>query len=184
MGAMAVARLSGVMLLAVLATAFAMACAAASAPPTSPTQAIPPTAPRPILLDGMWNGRGSDSKGDTTVIWHLSQNGSSVTGTVTTQAINPADGSCNSCHRNKRGTFTGTIADTTLTIAMFFAAGANGDPTPECSATLTGSASEVAGNSITASYSGSDTCEGPFVNGMMTMTRGAAATSPRPARRD
>ena len=125
---MAVARLSGVMLLAVLATAFAMACAAASAPPTSPTQAIPPTAPRPILLDGMWNGRGSDSKGDTTVIWHLSQNGSS--------------------------------------------------------ATLTGSASEVAGNSITASYSGSDTCEGPFVNGMMTMTRGAAATSPRPARRD
>jgi hypothetical protein len=54
---------------------------------------------------------------------------------------------------------------------MFFAAGANGDPTPACSATLTGSASEVASNRISAAYSGADTCEGPFTNGTMTMAR-------------
>ena len=72
--------------------------------------------------------------------WSLTQTGTNVSGTVATQAVNPTDGSCNSCHRNKTGTFSGTIAGTALTITMFFAAGAAGDPTPACQATLTGAA--------------------------------------------
>ena len=84
-----------------------------------------------------------DSQGATLVTWALTQTGTSVVGTVKTQAVNPADGSCGSCHRNKSGTFTGTISGAGMTLTMFFAAGADGDPTPACTATLMGSASRA-----------------------------------------
>src|SRR5262245_1774205 len=173
-------------IIAAAALAVAIGCAASVVPPTTPSPAAPPIAPRPIVLDGTWNGRGIDSKGETSVSWQLTQTGTSVSGTVRTLAVDPEDGSCNSCHRNKRGTITGTISGSTLTISMFFAAGADGDPTPECSATLTGSAADIADNSIAAAYSGSDTCEGPVGNGVMTMNRNSAArvTSPRRGQRD
>jgi hypothetical protein len=122
-------------------------------------------------IAGDWTGRGTDSQGTITVSWTLTQSGTNVTGTVKTQSLDPTDGSCNSCHRNKSGTVTGTISDTTLSLTMFFAAGANGDPTPACSATLSGSANAIANTSVTTAYSGSDTCEGSFTNGTMAMTR-------------
>ena len=103
--------------------------------------------------------------------WALTQNGTSVAGTVTTRAVCRIDGSCNSCHRNKSGTMSGTIAGSTLTLRMFFAAGADGDPTPECSATLTGTASSVAEDRLTGAYTGAATCEGPFMNGTLAMGR-------------
>jgi hypothetical protein len=105
------------------------------------------------------------------VAWSLTQNGASVRGTVTTQAVDPSDGSCNSCHRNKSGTVTGTISGSTLSLTMFFAAGVNGDPTPACSATLAATANAVTERMVTAQYTGEDTCEGPFVNGTLTMRR-------------
>jgi len=166
-------------------TILAMGCAGSPAPAiTSPSTSPPTTTVRPIALDGAWSGRGIDSKGETSVNWNVTQDGNSISGTVRTQAIDPTDGSCNSCHRNKRGTFTGTLSGTTLTVSMFFAAGGNGDPTPECSSTLTGSAADITDGHITATYAGADTCEGPFVNGTMTMARGVGATELRPARRD
>jgi hypothetical protein len=113
-----------------------------------------------------------DSQGATHVTWSLTQTGDSIAGTVETQAVDPADGSCGSCHRNKSGTFTGTMSGTTLTLKMFFAAGADGDPTPACAATLTGSASSgSSADQLLATYSGSDSCEGAFENGMLSMTR-------------
>jgi hypothetical protein len=114
---------------------------------------------------------GMDSQGATRVTWTLTQSGDSVAGTVKTQAVDPADGSCGSCHRNKSGTFTGTLSGGTVRLTMFFAAGVDGDPTPACTATLSGSTSAIAADQLSAIYSGSDSCEGAFDNGSLTMAR-------------
>ena len=110
--------------------------------------------------------------GATTVTWTLTQTGASVSGAVKTQAVDQNDGSCGSCHRNKSGTFSGSIDGTTLKLTMYFAAGADGDPTPACTATLSGTASTSStANQMTAAYAGEDSCEGPFLNGNLPMTR-------------
>lgn len=155
---------------------FLVACAAAGCgSPASPTPAqpvSPPAAvPATVDLTGSWSGIASDSQGPAVVAWQLTQTGSSVSGTVHTTATNPNDGSCSSCHRNKSGNVTGTINGSALTLTMFFAAGADGDPTPACSATLNASASSISSSNVIASYSGSDTCEGAFADGMMTMKK-------------
>src|SRR5262245_8148645 len=95
-----------------------------------------------------------DSQGTTIVTWALDQTDASVSGTVTTRAVDPTDGSCNACHRNKTGTFSGTIAGTTLTLTMVFPAGTAGDPTPICTASLTGTASDITDNMLTTLYAG------------------------------
>ena len=122
-------------------------------------------------LAGTWTGTGMDSQGATCVTWALTQSGTSVVGTVKTQAIDPTDGVCGSCHRNKSGTFTGTISGDRVSLTMFFAAGADGDPTPACVATRTGSAPTVVADRLSTAYSGSDSCEGVFENGTVSMTR-------------
>ena len=134
-----------------------------TAPITAPSQSV--------SFAGIWNGTSVDSQGATIVTWALTQTGTSTSGIVKTEAVDPTDGSCNSCHRNKTGTFSGTMSGTTLTLTMFFAAGVTGDPTPECTATLTGTASRVAADTITGAYSGADSCEGPFMNGRLVMAR-------------
>jgi hypothetical protein len=165
-----------------LATACAAAAAiACGASVTIPTPATPQTTTSatatvtaPIAsgaLGGLWQGTATDSQGATIVTWTLTQTGSTVSGTVKEQAVNPNDGSCGSCHRNKSGTFSGSIDGATLMLTMHFAAGADGDPTPACDATLAGSASMPAANQLAASYSGADSCEGPFLNGNLPMTR-------------
>ena len=149
-------------------------CGSPATPSGSPPTA-PPPAPAPATLDlgGLWSGMANDSQGPSTVAWQLTQTGANVTGTVKTNAVDPNDGSCSSCHRNKSGSVTGTLNGSTLTLTLFFAAGADGDPTPACSATLNASAASVSPSSSTlvASYAGSDTCEGAFANGTMTMRR-------------
>ena len=124
-----------------------------------------------MVVVGTWQGSARDSQGDTRVAWSLTQAGETVSGTVTTQAVNPDDGSCNSCHRNKSGSVSGAISGSTLTLNLFFAAGVDGDPTPACSATLTASAAPIGERTLAGTYSGADTCEGPFANGVLTMTR-------------
>jgi hypothetical protein len=158
--------------------AAAIACGSSVTMPTSTPSQSTTTTTTPITtpitsgaLGGMWQGTGTDSQGATIVTWTLMQTGSTVSGTVKTQAVNPNDGSCGSCHRNKSGTFSGSIDGATLMLTMHFAAGADGDPTPACDATLSGSAAMPATNQLTASYSGADSCEGPFLNGSLPMTR-------------
>ncbi len=112
-----------------------------------------------------------DSQGATRVTFALTQSGDSVVGTVKTQAVDPADGSCGSCHRNKSGTFTGTISAGTVKMTMFFAAGVDGDPTPACTATLGGIAATPAVDQLLVTYVGRDSCEGDFENGTLTMAR-------------
>ena len=137
--------------------------------PAAPTAQSVVSSPQTSTLTGTWSGTGVDSQGATSVAWTLTQNGNTVSGTVRTQAVDPNDGSCNSCHRNKSGTVNGTISGATVSLQMFFAAGADGDPTPICSQTLDGSASRADDTKIVGTYSGADTCEGQLANGTVTM---------------
>src|SRR5262245_42120654 len=94
---------AGVMLLT-----FACGGRGAPAPPMTAPTPPPPGPPVPnAVLAGSWQGRATDSQGDTDVAWSLTQTGDMVSGTVTTQAVNRDDGSCNSCHRNKSGSVAG-----------------------------------------------------------------------------
>jgi hypothetical protein len=166
---------ASLLLVAAAALVVALACGSPTMPsqPAQPAAPATPTAPAPQPLDisGAWSGTSIDSQGTTVVNWTITQSGSDVSGTVTTRAPDPADGSCNACHRNKSGTFTGTVAGDILTINLHFAAGVDGDPTPICSATMTGSASRIASGDLSGNYTGSDTCEGPFLDGRLTMSR-------------
>jgi hypothetical protein len=49
------------------------------------------------------------------------------------------------------------------------------DPTPSCAATLTGTVSDIAANSVSGPYSGQDSCEGQYSDGSLTMARQAPA---------
>jgi len=146
----------------VIVTALLSGCQASPKTPTSP-------APLPINMTGTWNGTGADSFGPERVTWVLTQSGTTVSGTAELKAADPLDGSCGSCHKVKKGTFAGTLSGTSLSIAMTFPAG--GDvPAPICVAELTGTATVAVGR-ITASYTGTDTCEGIYTNGTMELTR-------------
>ena len=112
---------------------------------------------------------GSDSFSPELVTWVITQSGSALSGTAEINAVNPADGTCGSCHKVKRGTLAGTLSGSTVTISMKFPAG--GDvPTPICEAELTATGT-VVDRRISATYTGSDTCEGVYSNGVMELTR-------------
>jgi hypothetical protein len=132
-------------------------------------------------MAGTWRGTGVDSNANTglnsgtSLTWTLTQSDASVSGTVTTQSVDPLNTTCTSCHRNKTGTLSGTIAGTPMTLTMSFPAGnPNGNPndvTPICSASLTATVTGMTQSSLTAVYSGADTCEGQLQNGTLTMAR-------------
>lgn len=150
------------------ASAVALACGASPAPTVPSQTTTPPPAPRATLA-GTWSGTGADSYSPERIKWVLAQADANVTGTAEFAPMDPADGSCASCHKLRKGNITGTFDGTTLTLRMNFPAG--GDvPTPICVTDLTGSAT-VAGRQISGTYSGSDTCEGLFANGQLTLTR-------------
>jgi hypothetical protein len=165
-----------VMALAMLA----ISCGSGSGPPDEASPPPPEPSP-PVSLAGTWSGTGVDSNetnvlnstpiATTIVTWTLAQTDAGVSGTVTTRSVDPLSSStCNSCHRTKTGTLSGTIAGTTLTWTMSFP-GADSDPTPACTATLTGTVSGIAESSLRGLYSGEDLCEGKFLDGTLTLAR-------------
>jgi hypothetical protein len=141
------------------------------ASPIAPVVPAPTPAPAPSTIDvtGRWTGTGSDSFSPELVTWVLTQSGSTVSGSVEFNAVDPADGTCGSCHKVKRGAFAGTLSGSSLTLTMKFPAGGN-VPTPICVADLAGAAT-VAGQRIAASYTGTDTCEGFFADGKIELSR-------------
>jgi hypothetical protein len=158
-----------------IAVALAGALVAASLPACQSTSLAPtplaqtPSSTAGLNISGTWNGTGSDSYSPELVTWVLTQSGTSVTGTVDFKPVDPSDGSCASCHKVKKGTFAGTLSGTTLSVAMKFPAG--GDvPTPICLADLNGTAT-VDDRRITATYTGTDTCEGLFADGKIDLSR-------------
>ena len=149
------------LVLGAFAAALALACG------TTPTA---PGAVAQSALSGTWTGSGSDSQGDELMTWVLRQTETSVTGSVVTQALDPADGSCASCHKSKVGTLSGTVAGTVLMLRIYFPTG--GDvPTPLCSVTMDAIVLDITSGRLASSYSGGDTCEGPFSDGVFAMNR-------------
>lgn len=142
---------------------------AAPAPaPPSPAPA-PPSVPVSVAVSGTWTGRGADSFSPELVTWVIEQSGSALSGTAEINAVDPADGTCGSCHKVKRGTLTGTLSGNTVSISMKFPAG--GDvPTPICAADFS-AIGTVVDRRITATYTGTDTCEGVYSNGVMDLAR-------------
>lgn len=159
--------------------ALAVACGAGSGMPeaASPASASSPPAPPAIDLAGTWAGTGVDSNsntganGTTIVTWTVTQTGADVSGTVTTQSLDPMGTTCHSCHRSRTGTLSGTVAGTTLTWTLLFPTDPVNDPTPSCAATLTGTISESTGGSLAGVYTGADSCEGQILNGTVAMAR-------------
>jgi len=156
------------------------ACGGMSSPPTpvAPTS-LPqtPLAPAPVVpgtgnsLTGTWTGTGSDSFSPELVTLLITQSDAAISGTAEINAVAPGDGTCGSCHKVKRGTVTGTIAGGSVTISMRFPAG--GDvPAPICDAEFNATATLVDGR-IAGTYTGSDTCEGTYSNGVLDLTRHA-----------
>lgn len=155
-------RVTAAALIGALVVAVLSACQPSPSSPTSSTA-------KALDVSGTWNGSGSDSFSPELVTWVLTQSGTTVSGTAELKAVDPLDGSCGSCHKVKKGTFAGTLSGSSLTIAMTFPAG--GDvPAPICVADLSGTAT-VADRRITASYTGTDTCEGVYANGTLELTR-------------
>lgn len=129
------------------------------------------TAPAPAPdVAGSWTGSETDRLGTAFLTWQIVQVGDSVSGTATIRPVDAADGSCASCHKSKVGTLSGTVSARTIKIAMFFPAGAAGDPTPACSIILNSIAPLVGPSGIAGSYIGSDPCEGTFT-GVLVMQR-------------
>lgn len=160
----------GVVVFAVMSSA--SGCTGPIAGPASPTApgVQPPPPDRPVDLTGTWEGTGSDNQGPEKLAWTLTQTGQAVSGTAISTAVNATDGTCASCHKNKIGTFSGTVSGTTLTLTMTFPAGSNAAPTPICGVTIS-STIPTLGDTISGTYSGSDSCEGPFSQATFTMTR-------------
>ena len=150
------------------ASAIALACSSSPAPAV-PSQTTPPPPPARASLTGTWSGTGADSYSPERIKWVLAQAEANVTGTAEFAPMDPADGSCASCHKLRKGTVSGTLNGERLTLRMNFPAG--GDvPTPICVTDLTGSAS-ISGNQLTGTYSGTDSCEGLFANGQLSLTK-------------
>jgi hypothetical protein len=145
----------------VLGTLAALQSSDCGMPPGSPRSESP-------TMSGTWSGTGSDSQGPESMAWQLTQTGDLVTGTAITRGGDTTDGTCASCHKNKSGTLSGTISGNSLRVTMFFPTG--GDvPTPICSVTMDATASDITTRKIAGTYTGEDTCEGPFSNGAFTL---------------
>lgn len=134
-----------------------------------------------INLSGTWTGTGTDywenanAADGMIVTWVLTQTGTAVSGTVRTTSLNPNDGTCSSCHRDKTGTLSGTVSGSTLSLAMRFP-GHNGEVTSLCTVAFDGTAA-AADLSLTMSYTGADSCEGPFTAGSLPLSRQFTDTS-------
>lgn len=138
--------------------------------PPAPAPAIP--TPTPVgtgTLSGTWSGAGSDSFSPERITLVINQSGGSISGTAEINAVDPADGTCGSCHKVKRGTLTGTVSADALRISMKFPAG--GDvPAPICDAEFNARAT-VAGRRMDGTYTGSDTCEGLYTDGVIELAQ-------------
>jgi hypothetical protein len=142
------------------------ACGTNATPPASPVRPEPSASG----LSGTWSGSGTDPQGAEKMSWQLSQSGAALSGTADLAPLNAADGSCASCHKFKTGTIAGSVSGSTLTIRLTFPSGGDGVPTPMCTIVFDASAL-VDGNRISATYTGDDSCEGPFTGGSFVMSR-------------
>jgi mono/diheme cytochrome c family protein len=88
----------------VAASATAVLACGSSPAPAVPSLTTTPLAPARVDLTGTWSGTGADSYSPERIKWVLAQADTAVTGTAEFAPMNPADGSCASCHKLRKGT--------------------------------------------------------------------------------
>ena len=120
-------------------------------------------------MGGTWSGTGSDSFSPELVRLVITQGDQSVSGTADLDAVDATDGSCGSCHKVKRGTLSGSVSGNSVTLQLRFPPGGN-VPTPICDTSLLATAT-VASGRLTGTYTGTDSCEGTYTNGVLELTR-------------
>ena len=143
---------------------FAAACGSNANAPTSPSSSS--------SLTGTWAGTATDSStsalggggmmgqaGMGTMTWQLTENGSSVTGTMSFSGM-PST--------MMKGTLSGTMSGQDMTFTMNMPSGSM--MSGSCIAQATGTM-HFNGSTMTGTYSGMNSCDGPFTNGQMAMTR-------------
>jgi len=157
-----------------LAVALLLSLAACGSSPTAPVVAAPvvitPAVPSAANLTGTWTGTGTDAQGAETFKWTVIQDGDRLTGSAVLDSANPTDGSCGSCHKQKQGTLTGTLSNGALELTLDFPEGGS-DITPLCGITMHATSTDIAAGRITASYTGTTTCEGSITDGTLTVAR-------------
>jgi len=146
-----------------------MSCGAPAATPAAPTVSSP-AAPASANLTGTWTGTGTDAQGPEKFTWTVTQAGDRLTGSAVLDPGDPNDGSCGSCHKQKHGTLAGTLTNGALTLTLDFPEG-GADITPLCGITMHASTTDIGAGRITASYTGTTTCEGPITDGKLTVVR-------------
>jgi hypothetical protein len=113
-------------------------------------------------LAGTWTGSASDSSGPGEMTWQLTQTGASFSGTLTM-----AD--AGSGYRG-RGSVSGSVSRSTIRFSMSVPVGGFDDPWSACSADVTGDG-QATSSSLTAGYSGSNSCTGAIASGQLALTR-------------
>jgi hypothetical protein len=141
-----------------------------AAAPSAPTTPVIPVAPSGTNLSGTWTGAGTDAQGAETFTWTVTQTGDRLSGSVVLNSANPTDGSCGSCHKQKTGTLDGTLSAGALSLTLDFPEGGS-DITPLCGITMHAGTADVTATRITATYTGTTTCEGPITDGAFVVTR-------------
>ena len=126
----------------------------------------PPSAgpsPSPLAgLTGTWSGSASDSSGPGQLTWQIEQTGTSFSGTLTMTDTHAG--------YSGRGSISGTLSGSSVSFLMLVPAGGFDDPYTECSVDISGDG-QVASSSISASYSGSNSCSGAITAGQLTLGR-------------
>ena len=122
---------------------------------------VTPPPSEPLNLTGTWSGTASDSSGPGRMTWHLTQNGSAVSGTV--NATTPGGTVA------FNGTISGIVTSSTLTFTITIPAG--GIPVlPQCTASISGATTNIIGTSMSGTYSGTNSCTSPFTGGIFTLS--------------
>jgi hypothetical protein len=146
-------------LFALAALALLAACGGdrASDDPSSPTGPTPPAS-----LTGTYAGTVSDASGPGRLTWRLTQSNADVSGTFT--ARDDVSGI------TADGSVTGTVSGSSLTFRMTAGAGTLPPPFASCSLDLNGTA-QVTAAAIDGTYTGRNSCTGPFANGRLSLTK-------------
>lgn len=114
-----------------------------------------------VNVAGSWRGTATDSSGPGSVTMQVTQSGADVSGTVT-MSVTTITG---------RGTLAGTVSGSTIRLTITIPAGGFDAPFASCTATVSGDGQATA-TSITATYSGTNSCSGPVTKGELTLSKG------------
>lgn len=112
---------------------------------------------------GTWIGPSTDSAGQMTMTWRLTQSNRNVTGTFT--ATTPIGAPIYT-----GGSIAGVASPAALEFTITIPQGSIVDA-PDCSATFTGTAGDVRADSMAGTYSGTDSCGGTFIGGRFTLLK-------------